>query len=584
LVNCTDVLLDQILRRSKMNRFENITKPLMWFMALLLTAFVAGCGGSSSGSPAPISAKAITFYSLKWIGGASGTLGATPGTATGTINETLKTIAVSVPFGTDVTTMKATFTSTGASVQVAGVTQTSNITVNDFTGSVAYKVTAVDSTWATYTVIVTPIRVTSIAVTPTSFSIPAGATHQFMATATYSNSTTSDVTTNNATTNATTNWTPDISGNATVGLHTGLAVGVTTSTTPVVITATFGGQSGTAALTVNPAILTSIAVTPATGATTTVGGTQQFVATGTYTDGPHLVTATASWTSAVSGVASVGSFDTIGTPGLATGLAVGTSDITATLSGQSAAAALTVTAATGPAAVDLLSILTNKFVILAETAITDVTPSPITGNIGVSAGTGAGIAVPCTDMLTGKVYDVDGTYAAGAATCAMYGPGANKTIVDKAVADMSIAYGDAKGRTVPAPVTGLGSGDISGMTLNPGIYKWSTGVLINTGASSGDVLGVTLDCLGDANAVFIFQIAQNLVVGPGAKVTPTGSCLAQNIFWEVDGSTGATLGTTSVFNGIILSAKQVILQSGAVLHGRALAQTQVVLGTSTVGP
>src|ERR1019366_3098857 len=278
-----------------MNRFENITKPLMWFMALLLTAFVAGCGGSSSGSPAPSSAKAITAYSLAWIGGASGTLGATAGTATGTINETLKTIAVSVPFGTDVTTMKATFTSTtGDIVTVGSVTQKSDTTVNDFSGSVAYKVTAVDSTWATYTVIVTPITVTSIAVTPTSFSIPAGATHQFKATATYSNSTTSDVTTNISTPNATTTWTAvDVapaSGVASVGPSNGLATGLAVGTSD--ITATFGGQSGTAALTVTPAILTSITVTPAS-AVVAVGGTKQFEATGWYSDlTNHPVTTT----------------------------------------------------------------------------------------------------------------------------------------------------------------------------------------------------------------------------------------------------------------------------------------------------
>jgi hypothetical protein len=32
-----------------MNRFRSLFKPLMWFMALLLAAFVAGCGGGGSG-------------------------------------------------------------------------------------------------------------------------------------------------------------------------------------------------------------------------------------------------------------------------------------------------------------------------------------------------------------------------------------------------------------------------------------------------------------------------------------------------------------------------------------------------------
>src|SRR5450759_411079 len=51
-VDCTDVVLDQITKEKKMNRFKNFTKPLMWFMALLLVGLVAGCGGGS-GTPPP---------------------------------------------------------------------------------------------------------------------------------------------------------------------------------------------------------------------------------------------------------------------------------------------------------------------------------------------------------------------------------------------------------------------------------------------------------------------------------------------------------------------------------------------------
>jgi hypothetical protein len=137
-----------------MNRFDNFTKPLMWFMALMLAAFVAGCGSSSSSNPNPASnsAKAITSYSLAWTTG-------TPGTATGIINETLKTIKLNVPYGTALTPMYATFTTTGASVTVDSgtgpVTQVNGITQNDFSFPVSYKVTGADGTWATYTVIVT---------------------------------------------------------------------------------------------------------------------------------------------------------------------------------------------------------------------------------------------------------------------------------------------------------------------------------------------------------------------------------------------------------------------------------------------
>jgi len=46
-VDCTDVFRNQIFKGKQMNRFESVTKPLMWLMALLLTALVAGCGGGS---------------------------------------------------------------------------------------------------------------------------------------------------------------------------------------------------------------------------------------------------------------------------------------------------------------------------------------------------------------------------------------------------------------------------------------------------------------------------------------------------------------------------------------------------------
>jgi len=86
------------------------------------------------------SAKAITAFSLEGV--------------TGTINETAKTIAVTMPYGTDVTTLVATFTTTGASVQVGSTLQISGFTANNFTSPVTYTVTAADATTQDYTVTV----------------------------------------------------------------------------------------------------------------------------------------------------------------------------------------------------------------------------------------------------------------------------------------------------------------------------------------------------------------------------------------------------------------------------------------------
>jgi hypothetical protein len=134
---------------------------------------------------------------------------------------------------------------------------------------------------------------------------------------------------------------------------------------------------------------------------------------------------------------------------------------------------------------------------------------------------------------------------------------------------MMTAYTDAAGRTSP-DATGLGGGNINGMTLAPGLYKWSTGVSIP----------ISLTLSGSANDVWIFQIAQNLTVGNGAIVTLSGGALPENVFWQVAGQT--TLGTTSDFKGVILCQTAIIVQNGAVLIGRAMAQTAVTLDANAV--
>jgi len=139
-----------------------------------------------------------------------------------------------------------------------------------------------------------------------------------------------------------------------------------------------------------------------------------------------------------------------------------------------------------------------------------------------------------------------------------------------AVSDMETAFTDAAGRTNPT-ATELYAGDISGQTLLPGLYKWSSGVLITSA-------GVTLS--GGANDVWIFQIAQNLTVNNAAIVHLTGGAQAKNIFWQVSGQ--ATLGTTADFKGVILSQTLISLNTGAVMTGRALAQTAVTLNANAV--
>ena len=212
----------------------------------------------------------------------------------------------------------------------------------------------------------------------------------------------------------------------------------------------------------------------------------------------------------------------------------------------------------------------GNFVILAKSGISTTGTTSITGDIGVSPIDSTAITgnfalimdssgqFSTSTLVTGKVYAAD--YAVP-----------TPTKMTTAVSDMETAFTDAAGRTLP-DATELYAGDLSGRTLAPGLYKWSTGVLINS--------DVTL--AGPSDAVWIFQIAGNLTMGSGANVLVSGGAQAKNIFWQVGGGVGVEIGTTAHVEGTILAAKAIHLRTGASLNGRALAQTAVTLEANTI--
>ena len=219
----------------------------------------------------------------------------------------------------------------------------------------------------------------------------------------------------------------------------------------------------------------------------------------------------------------------------------------------------------GPAPVSLGT--SGNYVILAKSEISTTGTTAVVGDLGLSPAaasfiTGFGLIADGTgtfstsSLVTGKVYAAD--YAVPTP--------ANLTT---AVGDMQTAYTNAAGRSLP-DYTELYTGDISGRTLPAGLYKWSTGVLINT--------DVTLN--GGPNDVWIFQIAGDLTQANGARVNLTGGALAKNIFWQTFGV--ASLGTTAHFEGVILSQTAITLNTGATMNGRALAQTAVTLNANSV--
>lgn len=221
-----------------------------------------------------------------------------------------------------------------------------------------------------------------------------------------------------------------------------------------------------------------------------------------------------------------------------------------------------------PIIVDLKT--AGSFTALSKAGISATGVTTVIGDIGVSPVTSTSITGFGLILPAGGAYS---TSSLVSGKC--YAPDYNSPTPVKmttAIGDMENAYTVANGMVVPAPTVGLGAGDITGLTLAPGIYKWSTGLLISNP-------GVTLDSKGDNCGTFIFQIAQDLTVGTGAKVILTGGTQAKNIFWIVAG--GATLNTTADFSGNILSKTLISLKTGSKSTGRLFAQTAITLDGGT---
>ncbi len=192
--------------------------------------------------------------------------------------------------------------------------------------------------------------------------------------------------------------------------------------------------------------------------------------------------------------------------------------------------------------------------LIAGSAISNTGATNVTGDMALSPGTSIGGFPP--GKLTGTLH-------------------INDAIATQSKLDLTAAYNDAAGRTCTDIVTL--SGNIGGLTLTPGLYKSTSSLAI----SSGDL---TFDAKGNANAVFIIQIASSFTTTSGRQVILAGGALASNIFWQVGSS--ATFGTTSVMKGTVMVMQSITFDTGASIEGRGLARTGAVVmeGNTIVNP
>jgi len=221
--------------------------------------------------------------------------------------------------------------------------------------------------------------------------------------------------------------------------------------------------------------------------------------------------------------------------------------------------------AKGPAAVNLGT--AGNYAILAKTGISTVPPSAITGDLGLSPAaasflTGFSLTADASNVFATSPQIVGKAFAANYAV-------PSPINLTTAVADMQTAYSDAAGRPTP-DFLNLGSGNVGGLTLAPGLYHWASSVTVPS--------DVTLN--GGANDVWIFQASGDLTMGGATRITLSGGAQAKNVFWQIAGQ--ATVGAGAHFEGILLCQTQATLQTGASMNGRILAQTLVALQQATV--
>jgi len=350
----------------------------------------------------------------------------------------------------------------------------------------------------------------------------------------------------------------DLAGNAlaankvwsfTTGTTTDAVAPTVISTTPAdtaVAVAVNRGILATFDKSMDAATITSTTFTLSIGATPVSGTVANVGATATFTPGSNLLPSTLHTATVTTGVQDLA------------GNALAANKVWTFTTGAAAAQ--------GPAPVVLGT--SGNFVILAKSGISTVPPSAVTGDMGVSPIDSTGVTgfslvlhasgqYSTSSQVTGKVFAPD--YLAP-----------TPSNLTTAVGDMELAYTDAAGR---APdVTELGAGNIGGFTLAPGVYKWGTGVTIPT----------DLTLSGAANDVWIFQIAGDVTMAGAKSVNLVGGARAKNVFWQIAGGAGLTIGDASHFEGIVLAMTVIKVGTAGSVNGRLLSQTAVNILKSTV--
>jgi len=207
----------------------------------------------------------------------------------------------------------------------------------------------------------------------------------------------------------------------------------------------------------------------------------------------------------------------------------------------------------------------GNYVVLAEATIVTTGSTSITGNVGLSPSNSSALAG------FGQLLDSSGSFATshlvtGKIYANNYGDVTQATLLT-AISEMRNAFSSAEGR---ATTFSEGATSLNGQTLPAGVYTWKGNAVMNG--------SITLS--GNSSDVWIFQIPGTFTVSNGVSVSLSGGATYNNVFWQVLGIT--TIGKTVGFQGIVLDASDIFMQTAAALTGRLYSEMGVSLQSNSI--
>lgn len=503
-------------------------------------------------------------------------------TATGTYSDgsTVNITASTTWASTD--TSIATINSSGLATAVAIGSSTITATVGSVAGQTNMNVVAA--------------VLTSIAVTPSNPSVPKGTTLALTATGTYSDGSTADV-------SSSATWASSNSSNLSVN-SSGVVSAVGTVASSANISATIGSISGQTTPVVAGAILSSIAVTPSNPAIAK-GLTQQFTATGTYSDSTTTdVTTSATWTSSDTGKATVS--DVSGSKGFATAVAVGSANIIATVGSVSSQTTLTINPATlisiaispnGPAVP-----LGTTQALTATGTYTDGSTSNLTNSSTWASSNSSNVTVASSGVVSpvgaiGSTANITATVGSivGQTTVTVAAP--TLTSIAVTPANPSVAKGLTQQFTATGTYSDSSTGDItssvtwaSSNTSNATISNvaGSKGLSTTLGIGSTTITANSGSVSGNTTLTITAAVIASIEIAPSGPSVPRGTTLGLTATATYTDGTNSNVTSTATWassnaSNISVNSSGVVNAVGAVSSAANITASQSgVTGQTTV--